>query len=83
MTPILLRAAIMASTQSARAFALLIGSDERTVRRWLAGDRKTPGPVVTLCRLVIVRPSIAKLMQNLTQNHRLLEALAAAPEAQE
>jgi DNA-binding transcriptional regulator YiaG len=63
MTPILLRAAIMATTQSARAFASLIGSDERTVRRWLAGDRELPGPVVTLCRLLIERPSLLRLLR--------------------
>ena len=58
-----LRDAIEATTQSARAFAALIGSDERTVRRWLAGDRAIPGPVLTLCRLLMLRPSLVRLLR--------------------
>ena len=53
-----LRAAIGATTNSARAFAAMIGSDERTVRRWLAGDRNIPGPVLTLCRLLVAYPGM-------------------------
>jgi len=53
-----LRAAIGATTNSARAFAAMIGSDERTVRRWLAGDRDIPGPVLTLCRLLVAYPGM-------------------------
>jgi DNA-binding transcriptional regulator YiaG len=59
----LLRQAITATTESARAFAAMIGSDERTVRRWLAGDRSIPGPVLALCRLLIARPKLMKLLQ--------------------
>jgi DNA-binding transcriptional regulator YiaG len=58
-----LRDAIAATTESARAFAGLIGSDERTVRRWLAGDREIPGPVLTLCRLLIARPRLIRLLR--------------------
>lgn len=58
-----LREAIEATTGSARAFAGLIGSDERTVRRWLAGDRAIPGPVLALCRLLIARPKLARLLE--------------------
>jgi len=58
----LLREAITATTGSARAFAALIGSDERTVRRWLAGERGIPGPVLALCRLLVARPTLAKLL---------------------
>jgi len=58
-----LRDAIAATTGSARAFATLIGSDERTVRRWLAGDRAIPGPVLTLCRLLVMRPRLLRLLR--------------------
>lgn len=61
-TPDPLRAAIAATTQSARAFARLIEADERTVRRWLAGDSKVPGPVLVLCRLLVMRPALARLL---------------------
>jgi DNA-binding transcriptional regulator YiaG len=61
--PDLLRAAIDATTGSARAFAGLIGSDERTVRRWLAEERAIPGPVCTLCRLVIAKPHLVRLLE--------------------
>lgn len=48
MTPVtLLRAAIAASGLSARQFAVrVLLRDERTVRRWLAGDSPIPTPVV-------------------------------------
>lgn len=43
----LLRAAIEASGLSARRFASdVLLRDERTVRRWLAGDSPIPEPVV-------------------------------------
>lgn len=43
----LLRAAIEASGLSARRFAVeILLRDERTVRRWLAGDSPIPEPVV-------------------------------------
>lgn len=59
----ILRDAIAATTESARAFAGLIGSDERTVRRWLAGDRSIPGPVLALCRLLIAKPRLMRLLE--------------------
>jgi hypothetical protein len=58
-----LRHAISATTGSARAFAVVIDSHERTVRRWLAGDRAIPGPVLQLCRLLTARPSLARLLR--------------------
>lgn len=57
--PALLRAAITASGLSARGFAVdVLAVDERTVRRWLAGDSAVPGPVVQLCRLIVAEPSL-------------------------
>jgi hypothetical protein len=42
----LLRAAIVASGLSARRFAVeVLLRDERTCRRWLAGDSPIPAPV--------------------------------------
>jgi hypothetical protein len=46
-TAILLRDMIHGSGMSARAFAeKMLLRDERTVRRWLAGDSPIPAPVV-------------------------------------
>lgn len=43
----LLRAAIASSGLSARQYAAqILLRDERTVRRWLAGDSPIPAPVV-------------------------------------
>ena len=50
--------AIDASGLSARSFAALIRVDERTVRRWLAGDREVPGPVEVIARAIIRDPQI-------------------------
>ena len=56
----LLAAAIKASGLSARRFAVeVLDVDERTVRRWLAGDRELQGTVRLVCRLILVRPDIA------------------------
>lgn len=55
----LLRDAIAASGLSARGFAALLDVDERTVRRWLAGERSVPGTVGVVCRAVIADPRIA------------------------
>ena len=63
MSADLLRAAIAATTTSDRAFAVLIWVDERTVRRWLAGDREIPGPVMVLCKLLIARPTLVRFLQ--------------------
>lgn len=53
-----IRAAIQLSGLSARKFAALIMVDERTVRRWLADEVEIPGPVITLCRLIIEEPGV-------------------------
>lgn len=56
--PTLLRNAIAASGLSARSFAALLGVDERTVRRWLAGDREIPGPVLVICPAILRDPAV-------------------------
>lgn len=50
MTPAAFRTALdrLGLTQSEAARRL--GVDPRTVRRWIAGDRKIPGPVAVLLR---------------------------------
>lgn len=52
-----LREAIPASGLSARQFAQLLDVDERTVRRWLAGDREIPGPVRVICEAILRDPA--------------------------
>ena len=62
--PDLLRAAIEASGLSARRFAVdVLAVDERTVRRWLAGDRGMPGPAVQLCRLVVANSDVVEALE--------------------
>lgn len=62
----LLAAAIEASGLSARRFAVeVLDVDERTVRRWLAGDRALQGTVRLVCRLVLLRPDIAATLSAL------------------
>lgn len=50
--------AIAASGLSARSFAAFLEVDERTVRRWLAGERDVPGPVRVICRAIVADPSV-------------------------
>lgn len=61
----LLEQAIANTELSARAFARALAVDERTVRRWQAGDRDVPGPVVQLCRLLISDPQLVLLLGEL------------------
>ena len=62
--PDLLRSAIEASGLSARRFAVdVLAVDERTVRRWLAGDRDMPGPAVQLCRLVVANSDVVEALE--------------------
>lgn len=58
MTPAELKSARNALGLSADGFAKLISppdrpSDGRTVRRWEAGDRDIPGPVVVLVKAIM------------------------------
>jgi DNA-binding transcriptional regulator YiaG len=57
----IIRAAITATSSSARGFARVIGVDERSMRRWLAGD-PVPGPVIALCRILAARPALVRLI---------------------
>jgi hypothetical protein len=51
--------AVAVSGLSARQFAFgILGVDERTVRRWLAGDRDVPGTVRVVCQAIIDDPTI-------------------------
>lgn len=55
----LLNDAIAASGLSARRFAVeVLDVDERTVRRWQAGERSIPGPVRMVCRVIVSDPSL-------------------------
>lgn len=55
----LLEKAIELSGQSARSFGkYVLDVDERTVRRYLAGEREVRGPVRQLCRIIIADPSV-------------------------
>jgi hypothetical protein len=52
--PELIRAAIDASGLSARRFAVdILTRDERTVRRWLAGDSPLPKAVRDRCESIV------------------------------
>lgn len=56
----ILAAAIEATGLSARRFAVeVLGVDERTVRRWTAGDRSVPPTVVRVCALIVREPAVA------------------------
>lgn len=56
----LLNAAIAASGLSARGFAVgVLAVDERTVRRWIAGDRGVPGTVLVVCQAIVDDPRLA------------------------
>lgn len=54
----LIHAAMESTGLSARALSRVLDVDERTVRRWLAGDRPMPGPARQLCRALATEPSL-------------------------
>jgi DNA-binding transcriptional regulator YiaG len=58
----LLRNAIAASGLSARSFAALLETNERTIRYWLAEEREIPGAVMVLCRAIIRDPAMVALL---------------------
>lgn len=70
-TPLeILEAAITASGFSARAFARkVLDVDERTVRRWLAGETFGGTPLV-VCLAIIERPSTARVMAKVLADRR-------------
>ena len=54
----LILAAIKSSGLSARKFATeILTRDERTVRRWLAGDAPVPAPVRAFCLRSLTPPA--------------------------
>jgi hypothetical protein len=63
----LLTAAIQVSGLSARRFAMeVLGVDERSVRRWLAGDRELQATARVVCRAIIARPQLAQELSDVT-----------------
>jgi hypothetical protein len=63
----LLTAAIEASGLSARRFAMeVLGVDERSVRRWLAGDRELQATARVVCQAIIARPKLAEELSAVT-----------------
>lgn len=59
----LLAKAVEASGFSARRFAVeVLAVDERTVRRWLAGERGMPGTVRVVCRAIVAEPAVAAIL---------------------
>lgn len=60
----ILRAAIEAAGLSARRFALeVLDVDERTVRRWLAGENELHGTVRLVCLAIVRRRKLAEELQ--------------------
>lgn len=58
-----LRRAIDVTDFSDRAFARrVLNVDERTVRRWLASERRVPGAVIAISQAIIDHPVIARAM---------------------
>ena len=53
MTPLQYKAAIKALGLSQRAAGAFLGVDERTSRRWIAGDAQVPESVAKLLRIMI------------------------------
>jgi DNA-binding transcriptional regulator YiaG len=53
MTPTQYAAAIKTLGLSQRGAAKVLGVDERTSRKWIAGDSRIPEPVAKLLRLAI------------------------------
>lgn len=59
----LLRRAIDVTEFSDRAFARrVLNVDERTVRRWLASERRVPGAVMAISQAIVDHPVIARAM---------------------
>lgn len=73
----LLRRAIDATDFSDRAFArCVLDVDERTIRRWLAGERRVPGTVRIVSQAILNHPVIARAMARAveTLRHRSIRA---------
>lgn len=55
----LIQAAMASTGLSARALSHVLDCDERTIRRWLAGERPMPGPARQLLRILALEPALA------------------------
>lgn len=67
----ILEAALLASGYSARSFARhVLDVDERTVRRWLAGESFGGTPLV-VCVAIIDRPRLARVLARAVDALRL------------
>jgi transcriptional regulator with XRE-family HTH domain len=62
MTPTELRAARHALDLTAAGFAQVTGVDERTVRRWEAGERSVPPCVAIIARLALEIPQVREAL---------------------
>lgn len=61
LTPADLKSARRAFGLSAEGFARLVGVESgRTVRRWEAGDRDIPGPVVVIVRALLASAAVRR-----------------------
>lgn len=61
MTPSELKATRHALGLSAEGFARLVRVESgRTVRRWEAGDRDIPGPVIVIVEAIMAVPALRK-----------------------
>ena len=59
MTPAELKTARLSMGLSAEKFARLVRVESgRTVRRWEAGEREIPGPVVVIVELLMASPEV-------------------------
>lgn len=56
-------AALDATGVSARGLARTILVDERTMRRWIAGDSPVPGPALVLFRILTKHPELLREIQ--------------------
>jgi DNA-binding transcriptional regulator YiaG len=61
MTPSDLKSTRQALGLSAEGFARLVGVESgRTVRRWEAGDRDIPGPVIVIISAILASPAVRR-----------------------
>lgn len=64
LTPHELKAARQRLGLSASRFAMVVNVEsERTVRRWEAGERDIPGPVIVLTHLLLESPEARRLLR--------------------
>lgn len=64
MTPKELQQIIDELHVSRGRFGLLLGATRRSGENWTDPERKVPGPVATLARLLKKRPELMKLLED-------------------